>query len=49
MEFFGYSHNNEFSGPIEVLIKSATEPELRAPDWSINMEICDAVNNALDG
>jgi len=48
MEFFGFG-GSDFATPIGSLIKSGTDPLLLGPDWTRNIEICDAINAQRDG
>ncbi|TRY91440.1 hypothetical protein DNTS_018805 [Danionella cerebrum] len=46
MEFFT---GNPFSTPVGQLIEHATSSSLPSEDWSLNMEICDIVNETQEG
>ncbi|XP_033983055.1 target of Myb protein 1 isoform X4 [Trematomus bernacchii] len=40
---------NPFSTPVGQRIESATNSSLPSDDWTLNMEICDAINSAEEG
>ncbi|XP_061892370.1 target of Myb protein 1 isoform X5 [Entelurus aequoreus] len=40
---------NPFSTPVGQRIESATSSSLPTEDWSVNMEICDIINNSEEG
>ncbi|XP_034078610.1 target of Myb protein 1 isoform X7 [Gymnodraco acuticeps] len=40
---------NPFSTPVGQRIESATNSNLPSDDWTLNMEICDAINSAEEG
>ncbi|XP_014243358.1 TOM1-like protein 2 isoform X2 [Cimex lectularius] len=40
---------NPFSTPVGQKIEQATDPSLASENWSLNMEICDLINDTEDG
>lgn len=49
MDLFGFMGNADLATPIGTMIKSGTDTLLLGPDWSRNIEICDAVSREKDG
>ncbi|XP_064595280.1 target of Myb1 membrane trafficking protein-like [Liolophura sinensis] len=47
MSFFG--HGNPLASQVGQLIEQATDPNLASENWSLNMEICDVINETDDG
>ena len=41
--------SNAFHTPAGELVEKATNSSLTAEDWSLNMQVCDAVNSYSDG
>lgn len=49
MDFFGFGSSTDLSTPVGILVRSATDSFLVSPDWSKNLDICDAVSNTGEG
>lgn len=48
MELFGFGTPSELATPLGQLIKHATDNLRLVPDWTKNLEICDAINRRLE-
>uniref|UniRef100_A0A4W5KCP9 VHS domain-containing protein n=1 Tax=Hucho hucho TaxID=62062 RepID=A0A4W5KCP9_9TELE len=40
---------NPYSTPVGQCLEKATDGGLQAEDWTLNMEICDLINETEDG